>query len=82
MPRHRLTGPGREVGLPDDGPSLAGPCRRSSDNADRIARGANAGNLPVERSTQYDFGTRPAIATVVGPTSTQSLLPNADRVIR
>ena len=62
------------------GPSIAEAYRRAATHVDRILRGANPGDLPVEQPTQFDLVVNARTAKALGLTVTQSMLIRA-RVI-
>jgi putative ABC transport system substrate-binding protein len=68
-------------GLISYGPSFAGVSRRTADYIDRIARGAKAGDLPVEQPTKFELVVNLKSAKVLGLTLPQTLLARADDVI-
>ena len=67
-------------GLMSYGPSIAEAYRRAATHVDRILRGANAGDLPVEQPTQFDLVVNARTAKALGLTVTQPMLIRA-RVI-
>jgi putative ABC transport system substrate-binding protein len=67
-------------GLMSYGPSIAEAYRRAATHVDRILRGANPGDLPVEQPTQFDLVVNARTAKALGLTVTQSMLIRA-RVI-
>ena len=69
-------------GLMSYAPSLQGLFRRSAVYVDKILRGANPAELPVEQPTQYDFVINLGTAKKLGITVPQSLLLRADRLIQ
>lgn len=56
--------------------------RRAATHADKILRGANPGELPVERPTKIDFVVNLKTAQAIGLTIPQSTLSQATRVIQ
>ena len=63
------------------GPSLSAMYRRTAYYVDRILKGANAGDLPVEQSTKSDLVINLKTAKPLGVTIPPSLLARADEVI-
>jgi putative tryptophan/tyrosine transport system substrate-binding protein len=55
--------------------------RRSATFVDRILKGADPANLPVEQPTQVEFAVNMRTAKAVGITIPPTLLQRADRVI-
>ena len=62
------------------GPSLSGMYRQSAYYVDRILKGANAGDLPVERATKFDLIINLKTAKALGVTIPPALLVRADEV--
>jgi len=54
---------------------------RPADFVDRILKGANPGELPIEQPTKYDLVVNLKTAKVLGLTIPRALLLRADRVI-
>jgi putative ABC transport system substrate-binding protein len=54
---------------------------RTADFVDRILKGANPGELPIEQPTKYDLVVNLKTAKVLGLTIPRALLLRADRVI-
>jgi putative ABC transport system substrate-binding protein len=64
------------------GANLADLYRRAASFVDRIAKGANAGDLPVEQPTKFDLVINLRTAKALGVTISESLLLRANAVIR
>jgi putative ABC transport system substrate-binding protein len=64
------------------GPSIKGLWRRSAYYVDRIFKGTNPADLPVEEPTTYEFVLNLKTAAALGLKIPQSILLRADRVIR
>jgi putative ABC transport system substrate-binding protein len=64
------------------GANLADLYRRAASFVDRIAKGANAGDLPVEQPTKFDLVINLRTAKALGVTIPPSLLLRANAVIR
>jgi putative ABC transport system substrate-binding protein len=56
--------------------------RRSAVMVDKILRGANPAEMPVERPTRFDFAINPKTAQALGLTVPESLLRQATEVIQ
>jgi putative ABC transport system substrate-binding protein len=54
--------------------------RRSADLVDKILRGTNPGDIPVEQPTKFDFVTNLTTAKALGLTIPESFLSRADEV--
>ena len=68
-------------GLISYGPSYLDLFRRAANYVDKILRGANPANLPIEQPTRFDFVINLTTAKTLGLTIPKSFLLRADEVI-
>jgi putative tryptophan/tyrosine transport system substrate-binding protein len=68
-------------GLISYGPNYADLFRRAADMVDKILRGTNPGDIPVEQPAKFDFAINIKTATALGLTMSPTLLAAADEVI-
>src|SRR5262249_34928256 len=68
-------------GLMAYGPSIPASFRRTAAYVDKIPRGANAADLPVELPTKFGFAINLKAARALGLTVPPTLLAIADEVI-
>jgi putative ABC transport system substrate-binding protein len=69
-------------GLMAYGPNFPAMYRGVTPYIDRIFKGANPGELPVERPTKFELVINVKTAKALGLTMPQALLARADRVIQ
>jgi putative ABC transport system substrate-binding protein len=69
-------------GLLSYGPDFLDETRRAADQAARILRGANAGELPVEQSTRFELVVNARAAQALGIEIPLSVRPRVDRIIK
>jgi len=68
-------------GLVSLGPDLVEMARQGAAYVDKIVRGANPGDLPVEQPTRYELHVNLKTAKALGLTIPQTILIRADQVI-
>ena len=69
-------------GLMSYGENLRTAYRKAASYVDSVARGANAGDLPVEQPTKFEIVINQKTAKALGITIPRSLLARADHVVR
>jgi putative ABC transport system substrate-binding protein len=68
-------------GLMSYGPNFPDLFRRAADYVDKILRGANPAEIPVEQPTKFDLTINLTTAKALGLTISESFLLRADEVI-
>jgi putative tryptophan/tyrosine transport system substrate-binding protein len=71
----------QDGGLISYGPNIAEMTRRSAAFVDKILKGANPGDLPIEAPTEYELVINLNTANTFGVTIPEKLLIVADEVI-
>ena len=71
----------RQGGLLSYGPDLADIVRRSAPYVDKILRGTNPADLPVQIPTRFEVAVNVKTARVLGLTVPASIVVRADEVI-
>jgi putative tryptophan/tyrosine transport system substrate-binding protein len=69
-------------GLMAYGPNATEPYRRAAYFVDRLLRGANPAELPVEQPTKFEFVVNLKTAKAIGLTIPASVLAQADQIIQ
>jgi putative ABC transport system substrate-binding protein len=70
-----------EGGLMSYGPNFPDLFRRTGDIVNKILRGANAGEIPVEQPTKFELAINLKTAKALGLTIPESFLLRADQVV-
>ena len=68
-------------GLISYGPNTHDPIRRAAGYVDRILKGENPADMPVQAPTKYELAINMKTATSLGLTVPDTLLASADEVI-
>ena len=71
-----------EGGLMSYGPNFGDGFRQSAGYVDKILKGVNPGDLPIQQPTQYELVVNLKTAKALGITIPESILLRADEVIR